>query len=387
MVNCAIVSSTYSIQHRERAARHGQIYTKHGVIETPAYLPCATHGSLRGVTPAALQSLELEVILSNAYHLYLRPGIEVIERLGGLHTFMGWDRAILTDSGGFQAFALPKFVKYGEEGITFRSHLDGAKHQFTPELVVNIQERLGVDIATCLDVCTGFPVPERTVARAVDQTNRWAERSVAARTRNDMLLYGMVQGSTYRAQRERSARFLADLPFDGFAIGGNMYTFGATINALVAEKPQMWETVAYTTALLPDGKPRHLLGVGEPADIIAGVAAGIDTFDCVMATRIARHGAAWVRTGVGEWGYERVNLAGAAFRLQDQPLDEQCSCPACVPGVTRAYLHHLIRENDPAAGALLSLHNVSFLRDLASAIREAIATNSFAETFGAFLER
>ena len=200
-----------------------------------------------------------------------------------------------------------------------------------------------------------------------------------------MLLYGMVQGSTYRAQRERSATFLAALPFDGFAIGGNMYTFGATIHELNREKPAMWKTVSFTTDLLPENKPRHLLGVGEPSDIIAGVAAGIDTFDCVMATRIARHGAVWVRNQDKGWTYRRINLASAAYRLDSGLLDEQCGCFACASGATRAYLHHLIREKDPSAGTLLSLHNVSFLRDLAAEIRGAIERGVFTCTFQSFL--
>lgn len=402
----------FRILANEGRARVGEIATRHGVVHTPAFVPCATHGSLRGVPLSLLKRgsgagissevatgdsseveevLDLEIILANAYHLYLRPGIERIEALGGLHTFMNWEKAILTDSGGFQAFALPKFVKFQEEGIRFRSHLDGSEHLFTPELVIKIQERLGVDIATCLDVCTGFPVPEPEVAAAVDQTNRWAERSIRQwsnvnlprrQAGGQMLLYGMIQGSIYPRLRERSATFLAELPFSGFAIGGNMYTFGNTIAQLAVEKPRMWEVVGLTTALLPPDKPRHLLGVGEPSDLVAGVAHGVDTFDCVMATRLARHGSVWVRTDGSSWQYRRLNLAAAAWATNDESVSQWCGCFTCQSGYSRAYLRHLLRERDPLGGLLLSLHNVTFLTELVDAIRGAIAKGRFREKFG-----
>lgn len=329
--------------------------------------------------------LELQMILVNAYHLGLRPSVDAIEKLGGLHQFMNWDKAILTDSGGFQAFALSKFVRYEESGIRFRSHLDGSEIFLTPETVIDGQQRLGVDIATCLDVCTGFPATEQEVGEAVDQTNDWAEASVRqmSKIKSQMLLYGMVQGSIYPDLRKRSAEFLSNLPFSGYAIGGNMYTFGDTIDELAKEKPQMWETVAYTTSILPQNKPRHLLGVGEPSDLIAGVAAGVDTFDCVMATRIARHGSGWVHLQVQPFGlnqepfYERINFAASRYRLDDGPIDPLCSCPACGLGYTRAYLQHLCKIGDPLVGQLLSIHNVAFLMNLMGEIRTAIAAGSF----------
>lgn len=376
-----IPMSSFAITHRHGQARRGKIHTAHGTIETPAFVPCATHGSIRGVLMDRVGEAGLELILSNIYHLMLRPGIETIERLGGIHQFMGWDRAIITDSGGFQAFALPKYVRFTEEGITFRSHLDGSTHLLTPESVIDMEQRIGVDIATCLDVCTGFPVPEREVARAVDQTNRWAERSVAAWTKREMLLYGMVQGSIYDAQRRRSAEFLRDLPFAGFAIGGNMYTFGQTLTELATEKPRMWEVVGYTTSLLPETKPRHLLGVGEPSDLVAGVAKGIDTFDCVMATRIARHGSVWIRLD-DQWRYRRENLKSAAFSQSTLPLSGTCSCLACAQGIPRGYLRHLLVEQDPIAAELLSLHNLVFLHDLMAEIRASLEAGTFTERFG-----
>ncbi|MBI4032366.1 tRNA guanosine(34) transglycosylase Tgt [Candidatus Berkelbacteria bacterium] len=372
----------FSITHQEGKARRGQIQTEHGTIETPAFVPCATHGSLRGVPIDRVGELGLELILSNIYHLMLRPGITTIERLGGIHQFMGWGNAIITDSGGFQAFALPKYVRFREEGITFRSHIDGSTHLLTPESVIEMQERIGVDIGTCLDVCTGFPVPERDVAQAVDQTNRWAERSVAAWTNRTMLLYGMVQGSIYESQRRRSAEFLRDLPFGGFAIGGNMYTFGQTLKALAAEKPRMWEVVGYTASLLPEDKPRHLLGVGEPSDLIAGVGQGIDTFDCVMATRIARHGTVWVRIDDTGWKYRRENLKSAANAQSSVPIDERCLCVACTRRIPRGYLRHLLVEHDPIAAELLSLHNLVFLRNLIADIRASLEAGTFVQQFG-----
>lgn len=274
---------------------------------------------------------------------------------------------------GFQAFALPKFVEFSEKGIRFRSHHDGSLHQFTPELVIDIQQRLGVDLATCLDVCTGFPVSEKKVGQAVDQTNRWAERSIQAWTNKKMKLYGMVQGSIYKAQRQKSADFLSKLPFEGFAIGGNMYTFGQSVQQLNGEKPKMWEIVSFTTDLLPNNKPRHLLGVGEPQDIIDGIKAGIDTFDCVMASRIARHGSVWLVDG---GNYSRISLVNASYKSDFSVLDEDCSCSTCTLGVSRSYLHHLLKIGDPGAGTLLTIHNVWTLKELTRKIRLDIIEES-----------
>lgn len=319
---------------------------------------------------------------------------------------MGWDpvqgseqgRAIFTDSGGFQAFALSAkrgagLTKTTEEGIVFRSHLDGSKHFFSPEDVIAFEERIGVDIGTCLDVCTGFPETERTVQAAVDTTNRWAERSIATRKRPDMLLYGMVQGSIYPKLRERSALFLRDLPFDGFAIGGNMYTFGAPLAKLAPEKPKMWEILDLLADILPAEKPRHLLGVGEPADIIEGSRHGIDTFDCVMATRMARNGAVWlweesltsrpqsltenrplarVVLGGKERAYERVNLATSRFSLDTGPLTDNCLCAACTSGLTRAWFNHAFKIGETLAMRLATIHNLAFLQGIMREIRAEI---------------
>jgi|GEM_PF-541761 len=370
---------TFDIAGSVGRARAGELTTAHGVIQTPAFVPCATHGSLRSVD---LRSVNVNLLLSNAYHLYLRPGIDTIESLGGLHKFMGYDKPIITDSGGFQAFALPKFVKYSPEGIQFRSHIDGSLHMFTPELVIDIQQRLGVDIATCLDVCTGFPATEAEVGQAVDQTGEWAARSIAAWTNRDTtLLYGMVQGSIYPNLRQRAVEQLAALPFSGFAIGGNMYTFGETVSELAKEKPQMWETVAFTTSLMPNEKPRHLLGVGEPRDLIEGVRAGVDTFDCVMATRIARHGSAWLRTSDANWDFDRVDLHTAQFVADKGPLDPRCDCSTCTGPYSRGYIRHLLHAKDPLALSLLSIHNVATLTAMMAAVRQSILEDSFDETF------
>lgn len=384
---------SFTILATKGRARRGQLQTEHGPVETPAYLPCATHGTVKSVAPDELKQLGLQLILSNTYHLYLRPGVDRIQELGGLHTFMGWDRAIFTDSGGFQAFSLGSarentFAKTTEEGIAFRSHIDGSRHFFTPENVVQYQEQLGVDIATCLDVCNGFPETEARVAWGVDLTNRWAERSIKARTRSKYFQYGMVQGSIYPVLRERSVRFLRDLPFDGYAIGGNMYTFGAPLAELAKEKPQMWKIVDLVDDLLPRDKPRHLLGVGEPADIIEGVRHGIDTFDCVMATRIARNGAVWQWTTTGasdratrvvlagrEVAYERVDLGNASFATDGRPLTGSCSCPACTSGLSRAWYHHAFKVKELLALRLATMHNLSFLQDILGAIRSDLAEN------------
>ena len=359
-------------------ARVGELTTAHGVVRTPTFVPCATHGSLRGVD---LRATKVDLLLSNIYHLYLRPGIETIESLGGLHKFMGYEKPIITDSGGFQAFALPKYVKFTPDGIEFRSHLDGSLHQFTPELVVEIEQRIGVDIGTCLDVCTGFPATEQEVGRAVSQTTEWAKRSIDAWTNKNMLLYGMVQGSIYQNLRERAVRELSALPFSGFAIGGNMYTFGETISELEAEKPKMWEVVAFTTSILPAEKPRHLLGVGEPKDLIEGARAGVDTFDCVMATRIARHGHVWVRTNESSWDFDRIDLQRAKFTRDTQPLDPLCDCTTCTGSFQRGYLRHLLKANDPLVLSLLSVHNVRTLTKLMESIRAAILVHPVEEEF------
>lgn len=372
----------FHIAAQEGQARTGVLETRHGRIQTPAYLPCATHGALRGVPWELVEPIGLDALLVNAYHVGLRLGVATIERQGGLHKFIGWQGPILTDSGGFQAFALSSMAKYSERGITFRSHIDGSRIHLTPEQVVRDQERLGVDLATCLDVCTGFPASEREVREAVDQTNRWAERSIAVWDDRAMQLYGMVQGSIYRELRARSARYLAELPFAGFAIGGNMYTFGKEMKLIEREKQLMWEVVSCTTDLLPAHKPRHLLGVGEPSDIVAGVRSGIDTFDCVMATRLARHGGAWVRTRADSWHYERISITTAAGKNRGV-IDEYCDCIACAGPYNPTYLAHLAKIGDPMAGTLLTVHNLTFLSKLLQAIREALASKTFHVRFPA----
>lgn len=392
----------FKIEKKQGRARSGVIQTAHGPVQTPAYLPCGTHGTVKTLLPSELHKLNFELILSNIYHLYLRPGIDRIEQLGGLHKFMGWDRAIFTDSGGFQAFALSSkrgagLTKTTEEGIAFRSHLDGSKHFFTPEDVIRYEERIGVDSATCLDVCTGFPETERSVRAAVETTNRWAERSIAARTRSDMLLYGMVQGSIYPKLRELSALFLRDLPFDGYAIGGNMYTFGAPLAELAREKPKMWEILDLLADILPADKPRHLLGVGEPADVIEGARHGIDTFDCVMATRMARNGAVWLWTelrtpseesqkmktpltrvmlGGQERFYERVNLSTSRFAQDTGPLAENCACAACTSGLSRAWFNHAFKIGETLAMRLATTHNLAFLQGIMAELRTEIRSDT-----------
>lgn len=381
---------TFTIAQTRGRARRGALRTMHGPVETPAYLPCATHGTVKSVSPQELKSLGLELILSNTYHLYLRPGIDRIEELGGLHKFMGWDRAIFTDSGGFQAFSLGKardntLAKTTDEGIAFRSHIDGSRHFFTPEKVVHYQEQLGVDIATCLDVCNGFPETEVRVRWGVDLTNRWAERSVKARTKKNYFQYGMIQGSIYPELRRSSAAFLRDLPFDGFAIGGNMYTFGAPLTELAKEKPAMWEMIDLLDDLLPKDKPRHLLGVGEPADIIEGVKHGIDTFDCVMATRIARNGAIWqwvtepsekttrVVLAGKECYYQRLDLGNSRFATDGGQLVEGCGCAACTSGLSRAWFHHGFRVGELLALHFTTIHNLFFLQEILTTLRSDLA--------------
>lgn len=332
-------------------------------------MPVGTLGSVKAVSPEELDEMGAQIILGNAYHLYLRPGIETIKKLGGLHKFINRDKPILTDSGGFQVFSLAKFAKIGESGVHFQSHIDGSRHHFTPEKVVKIQEDLGVDIAMQLDVCTHFPATRAEVSRAVDLTTRWAERSIKARKSKKTALFGIVQGGIYADLRKKAARALVGMPFDGYAIGGNMYEFGSSIKEKEKEKPKMWEMVELVNNILPPNKPRYLMGVGEPGDIIEGIKRGIDMFDCVLPTRIARHGSVWIwqepsRPRRSTWRYEKVDLHRERFRLDKKPIDPRCGCYSCRNGFSRAYIRHLLKEKEILGIRLTSMHNLFFLLDL-----------------------
>ena len=355
---------SFELLHQDGSARRGRIITRHGTIETPVFMPVGTLGSVKSLTTEQLKQLGSdgagpEIILNNTYHLMLRPGVDLLERLGGVHKFESWDRPILTDSGGFQVFSLSKIRKVREEGVEFRSHLDGSAHFLSPERSIDLQSRMGVDIAMAFDECPAYGLSHAEVEKSMELTHRWARRSLAART-GASALFGIVQGGTHRDLRKRSAEEIASLEFDGNAIGG----------VSVGEpKEAINEVVSYTAPLLPEGKPRYLMGVGTPEDLLNGVAAGVDMFDCVMPTRNARNGSIFTSQG-------KIAIKNARFAEDEGPLDPECSCLTCRT-VSRAYLRHLFVNGEIAASVYNTIHNVSFYLDLMRGIRQAIVLDSF----------
>jgi len=360
---------SFDLLHRDGAARRGRITTRHGTIETPVFMPVGTLGSVKSLTTEQLKQLGSdgagpEIILNNTYHLMLRPGVDLLERLGGVHRFESWDRAILTDSGGFQIFSLSKIRKVREEGVEFRSHLDGSAHFLSPEKSIELQTRMGVDIAMAFDECPAYGLSQAEVEKSMELTHRWARRSLAARTGSPALfgpaLFGIVQGGTHQDLRKRSVEEIASLDFEGVAIGG----------VSVGEpKEAINEVVGYTAPLLPEAKPRYLMGVGTPEDLLNGVAAGVDMFDCVMPTRNARNGSIFTSQG-------KIAIKNARFAEDEGPLDPECSCLTCRT-VSRAYLRHLFVNGEIAASVYNTIHNVSFYLDLMRGIRQAIVLDSF----------
>ena len=340
-------------------ARNGRFHTPHGILETPVFAPVGTQATVKALRPSDLHNLGATLILSNAYHLYLRPGDELIRDLGGLHRFMGWDGPILTDSGGFQVFSLSDTRKIDNDGVTFQSHLDGSRHRFTPEKSVAIQENLGADIIMAFDECpppTGYDYVKQSLKR----THTWAERCIQAKTRDDQALFGIVQGGIFPDLREASARFLLDLDLPGYAIGGL---------AVGESKAEMAATLAVLNPILPQDKPRYLMGVGAPEDVVNGVLRGVDIFDCVLPTRIARNGAALVKGG-------RINLRNAQFKHDPAPIDENCTCDTCTQ-FSRAYLRHLVQANEILGHILLTTHNIHFLLNLVRQMRQAVHDGNF----------
>jgi queuine tRNA-ribosyltransferase len=336
------------------SARAGILHTPHGPIETPVFAPVGTAATVKALSPRDLKDLGASLVLSNAYHLYLRPGDGLIRDLGGLHRFMAWDRPILTDSGGFQVFSLGDSRQIDPDGVTFRSHIDGSLHRFTPERVMQIQENLGADIVMCFDECSE-PHDRAYNELALARTHAWAERCKASQSRQDQALFGIVQGGIFADLRRESATFLVGLDFAGYAIGG--LSVGETKQATYG----MLEVVL---PLLPQDKPRYLMGVGAPEDLVNGVLRGVDLFDCVLPTRLGRNGAALVRGG-------RINLRNARHVDDPAPIDPQCGCYAC-RHFSRSYLRHLTQSNEILGHHLISLHNVYFLVDLAHRMRAAI---------------
>jgi queuine tRNA-ribosyltransferase len=354
--------STFELTAREGEARAGVLRTAHGEVRTPVFMPVGTKASVKSVDPDELRALGAEIVLANSYHLHFRPGEELVEELGGLHDFMAWDGPILTDSGGFQVFSLrDTLLAVDEEGVTFRSVYDGEAARFTPELAAEIQRKLGADIAMCLDVCPPAGATRAELERAVELTSTWARRQRRAPRAEGQLLFGIVQGGTDEQLRRRSAEELGALDFDGYALGGL---------SVGEERSAMLEATGFSAPLLPAGKARYFMGIGDPEGVLEVIERGIDMFDCVLPTRTARTGSALTWEG-------RINLRNAGFARDQRPLQEGCDCPAC-RRFTRAYLRHLINQRELLGLRLLSLHNLRFVIDLVGGAREAIVRGELA---------
>lgn len=360
---------SFELLRKQGAARAGVFTTPHGDIHTPVFAPVGTQATVKAVTPEQLQETGASLVLANTYHLYLRPGADLIAEHGGLHDFMQWSRPMLTDSGGFQVFSLSAIRKVDDEGVTFKSHIDGSMHRLTPELSIGVQEKLGADIIMAFDECA---VPDNLEynRRSMARTHAWLERCVTAKTREDQALFGIVQGGIFPELRRESARFVSSLDLPGVAIGG--LSVGET-------KDQMHEILEVVDPLLPQDKPRYLMGVGSPEDLINGIMRGVDIFDCVLPTRLARHQAAFTHEG-------RINLMNSVNARSFSPIVEGCQCYTC-RHFTRAYLRHLIIAKEILASTLISIHNIQFLVTLMKNARQSILDGTFDTFAAAFLER
>lgn len=347
---------------RDTLARTGVLHTPHKDVKTPVFMPVGTQATVKTMTPEELKSVGAEIILSNTYHLYLRPGHDIVRDAGGLHSFMNWDSGVLTDSGGFQVFSLCSLRKIREEGVTFHSHIDGSRHLFTPESVMEIEMALGADIAMCLDECTAYPCSFEDAKRSADMSTRWAERCLRAHNRPDQALFPIVQGGMYPELRRAMARDLVSMDFPGYAIGGL---------SVGEPKDLMYEVLEHTVPELPEDRPRYLMGVGSPDCLLEGVARGIDMFDCVLPTRIARNGTVFTKDG-------RIIVRDAIYARDMRPIDDECDCYAC-QHYSRAYIRHLLKANEILGVRLTSIHNVRFLIRLMEQIRKSIDEGSFKE--------
>lgn len=351
----------FELVKTDGSARRGTLTLAHGVVETPTFMPVGTAATVKGLTPDEVRSAHSQILLANTYHLWLRPGLDLLVEAGGLHKFMQWNGPILTDSGGFQVFSLEARRKLDEDGVTFSSHIDGSRHRFTPENVLAFQEAIGVDIAMQLDVCVKLPATPKAIDESVRLSAEWARRSAAARTREETALFAIVQGGLDKATRERSAREIVALNLPGYAIGG--LSVGET-------REEMYEFARFSAALLPENKPRYLMGVGTVRDIVMAVECGIDMFDCVYPTRCGRNGRAMTRDG-------EFAIRNAAYVRDFSPVDPKCDCYVCTT-FTRAYLAHLFRAGEMLGPRLLSYHNVYLLNDLMRDARAAIEEGTWA---------
>jgi len=349
-------------------ARVGELVTPHGEVPTPVFLPVGSQATVKTLTPQEIKEIGFSILLANAYHLYLRPGASLIEELGGLHNFMGWDGAILTDSGGYQIFSLAGLRRINDEGVSFRSHIDGSQHFITPELAIKIQQSLGADIIMALDECPPSDADFNCTRRAMNRTHLWAAKCQQAYKRDDQALFAIVQGGVFPELRQRSAEYLASLDFPGYAIGGL---------SLGEPKEVTWSITEQTVPLLPQDKPHYLMGVGSPEDIVEAVSRGIDMFDSALPTRVARNGALFTRLG-------RVNIENSTYKKMAKPLDPDCGCYTC-KNFSAAYLHHLFRCKELLALRLATIHNLTFISNLMADIRENILNDTFSSFKDDFL--
>jgi queuine tRNA-ribosyltransferase len=358
------VGFSFRLDHTDRAARAGEIATPHGNALTPAFMPVGTQATVKGLTPDEVAGAGAQVVLCNAYHLYLRPGVDTVARFGGLHRFMRWNGPILTDSGGFQVFSMGALRKVDEDGVRFRSHIDGSEHRIGPKEAISNQQRLGADIIMCLDQCIAHGVSRNAVRSAMDRTHRWAaecyQTHLASGNFDSQALFGIVQGGAFADLRDESAKRISEIPFHGYAIGGL---------AVGESKRQMYDITGRVAALLPKDKPRYLMGVGSPEDLVECVAQGVDMFDCVLPTRVARNGAMFTRHG-------RVNITKRSFADVDGPVDPECDCYGC-RNFSAGYLWHLFRAKEILGLRLASTHNLRYLFRLMGEVREAILEDRF----------
>ena len=369
----------YTIEAQSGAARAGRFATAHGDFTTPVFMPVGTHATVKGITVEGLHQLNAQVVLANTYHLYMRPGVDVVEEAGGVQDFMSYDGPMLTDSGGFQLFSLAHMMKPGDDGVSFRADdYDGSKHHWTPEDNMRIQERIGADIVMQLDQCVGYPADRKDVEASTKLSWEWAERCLAAHERADQALFGIVQGGMHLDLRLESVKHLLEIEqasmeaggrrFDGFGIGG--YSVGE-------DHEVMFQTLGDVCAALPQDRPRYLMGVGNPTTLVRAVGVGVDMFDCVLPTRTGRMGTAFSSQG-------RMNMRNAKFTHDFGPLDAQCTCETCTQ-YTRSYLRHLVKQNEMLGGVLLSLHNLHFLIDLMRRSREAVLAGTYDEFLAAWM--
>jgi len=352
----------------ETSARTGELKTGHGIVPTPVFCPVGSQATVKTLTAEEVKSLGFKMLLCNNYHLYLRPGIETVEELGGLHRFMKWDGAILTDSGGYQIFSLAPLIELSDEGAVFRSHLDGSRHFITPESATLYQEKLGADIIMVLDECAHIDVDYSKAEKAMERTHLWAKRCLDAHKRPDQSLFAIVQGGVFPDLRRKSAGYLTSLDFPGYALGGL---------SLGEAKEVTYNIIDEAVLLLPQDKPRYLMGMGAPEDIVEGVARGIDIFDCVLPTRVARNGALFTRSG-------RINITNSGYGKKDEQVDPACDCYTC-KNHSAAYIHHLFDAKELLAYRLATIHNLRFMNNLMSDIRQAIFNGTFASFKSDFL--